>query len=243
MEIHAAREAKEAFQRAALPPTLPAPVAGMHFDAVYKPSSKDLLVGGDWYDAFQLPNGALAFSVGDVTGHGLEAAVLMSKLRQSFRAVAIRAAQFQNSDCGSIISSVEDIMLTEHSDFIASVFFGFLDATAQTLEYSNAGHPPPLLRRADGSIEELARGDTLLGLSAGVARTSTSISLAGASLLVAYTDGLIEASRDLLEGERRLRSAIAQWPAARVPQPAAYLLGEVVQPPAADDIAIFTIAF
>ncbi len=124
------------------------------FDAVYQPSSKDLLVGGDWYDAFPLSNGTLAVSVGDVNGHGLEAAVLMSKLRQSFRAVAMRAAQFQNRDPGSIISSVEDMMLMENPDFIASVFFCVLDPQRRTLEFSNAGHPPALLQRSDGSIEE-----------------------------------------------------------------------------------------
>ena len=243
MEIHAAREAKEAFQRAALPPKLPSPFSGMHFDAVYKPSSKDLLVGGDWYDAFQLSNGSLAFSVGDVTGHGLEAAVLMSKIRQSFRAVATRAAQFENNDCGSIISSVEDIMLAEHSDFLASVFFGILNADQRTLEFSNAGHPPPLIYRSSGSVEELSTGDTLLGLVDGAKRTSAKVSLDDAALLVAYTDGLVEATRNLLEGERALRDALRSWPAARVESPALHLLEKVVQPPAADDIAIFTVAF
>jgi PAS domain S-box-containing protein len=256
MEIHEARQAKDAletlyrhqhqvaesFQRAALPQALPSPHVGMQFDAVYRPSSKDLLVGGDWYDAFMLPNGAIAFSVGDVTGHGIEAAVLMSKLRQSFRAITIRAAQFQNRDPGSIVASVEEMMLMENSDLIASAFFGIVDAERHTLDFSNAGHPPPLLRRRNGSIEELRNGDALLGLSPDARRTSASVALSDATMLVCYTDGLIEASHSLFEGEARLRNAIEAWP-TRTTSPASALLTEVVQGPAADDIAIFTITF
>lgn len=257
MEIHAARQAKEAletlyrqqhqvaesFQQAALPRRLPSLIDGMRFDAVYKPSSKGLLVGGDWYDAFMLPSGAIAFGVGDVTGHGLEAAVLMSKLRQSFRAVTIRAAQFQNSDTGSIISSVEEMMLMENSDLIASVFFGIVDPERRALGFSNAGHPPPMLRRRDGSIEELSTGDALLGLSAGVRRTSASLALDEATMLVCYTDGLIEASHSLFEGETRLREAVKALPIARTAAPASTLLNGVVRAEAADDIAVFTIVF
>lgn len=257
MEIHEARQAKEAletlyrhqhhvaesFQQAALPRALPPPLAGMQFDAVYKPSSKDLLVGGDWYDAFLLPNGAMAFSVGDVTGHGVEAAVLMSKLRQSFRAVTIRAAQFQNRDPGSIIASVEEMILMENSDLIASVFFGIVDADRNTLNFSNAGHPPPLLRRRNGSIDELQNGDTLLGLPVDGRRTSASVALSDATMLVCYTDGLIEASHSLFEGEARLRNAIEACTIPHTANPASALLKDVVQAPAADDIAIFTITF
>lgn len=256
MEIHGARQAKEeiealyrqqrrvaeSFQQAALPPKLPR-IAGVHFDAVYQPSSSDLLVGGDWYDAFALSNRTIAVSVGDVTGHGLEAAVLMSKLRQAFRAVALRAAEFKNEDPGSIISSVEEMMLMENSEFMASVFFGILDLEKRTLEFSNAGHPPALLQRLDGSIEELLTGDTLLGLPTDPRRRSKRVSLVGAGALVCYTDGLIEASHNLFEGEARLRAVLSNRLLAGVANPASYLLQEVVQPPAADDVAIVAITF
>lgn len=257
MEIHEARQGKEAlealyrhqhqvaqtFQQAALPPALPPPIAGMQFDAVYKPSSENMLVGGDWYDAFMLPNGTVAFSVGDVTGHGVEAAVLMSKLRQSFRAITIRAAQFQNRDPGSIVASVEEMMLMENGDLIASAFFGILDPERHSLVFSNAGHPPPLLRRRNGSIEELRNGDALLGVLADGRRTSASVDLTDATMLVCYTDGLIEASRSLFEGEARLRNAIEAWPVDQTANRASTLLTKVVQAPASDDIAVFTVAF
>lgn len=255
MEVHVARQAKEAletlyrqqrqvaegFQRAALPAGLPAH-PDLRFEAIYQPGSTDLLVGGDWYDAFALADGTIAVSVGDVNGHGLEAAVLMSRLRQSFRAVAIRAAKFQNTDPASVISSVEEIMVTESPDCLASAFFGLLDSQSKTLRFSNAGHPPALLQRRDGSIDELWSGDTLLGVAPGAPRESRDISLQNAAWLVCYTDGLIEMSRDIAEGERRLQAAIRNC-SADATLSASNLLRRIVHAPAADDIAILTIAF
>lgn len=131
----------------------------------------------------------------------------------------------------------------ENSDLIASVFFGIVDPERRALGFSNAGHPPPMLRRRDGSIEELSTGDALLGLSAGVRRTSASLALDEATMLVCYTDGLIEASRSLFEGETRLREAVKALPIARTAAPASTLLNGVVRAEAADDIAVFTIVF
>lgn len=256
MEVHSARQAKEAletlyrqqrqvaesFQRAALPPALPE-FPGLRFDAIYQPGSRDLLVGGDWYDAFPLTDGTIAVCVGDVNGHGLEAAVMMSRLRQSFRAVAIRAAKYQNTDPASIISSVEEMMLMESPASLASAFFGLLDPQSATFCFSNAGHPPPFLQRSDGAIEALSTGDMLLGVTPDTPRSSNTVSIDKAALIACYTDGLIELSRDLFEGDRRVRSAIEAGLQARVSHPASLLLEQIVQGPAADDIAILTIAF
>ncbi len=255
MEIHEVRQANAAlealyrherqvatsFQEAALPEGLPT-LPGMSLDAVYQPSS-NLLVGGDWYDAFALSNGAVAIAVGDVTGHGLEAAVLMSKLRQSFRAVTIRAAQFENRDPGSIVASVEQTMLMENTDFTASVFFGIVDSELHVLEYSSAGHPPAVLLRLDGTVELLSNGDMLLGFPEAAPRTSAKVSLANAQALVCYTDGLTEASRDVFEGEARLHDAVKTWHVTSQAKPASHVLEEVVKTPAADDIAILTVTF
>lgn len=133
-------------------------------------------------------------------------------------------------------------MVMENADCIASVFFGILDPCKRLLTFSNAGHPPALLRRADRSLEELFTGDPLLGVQH-AARTSHAVSTVNASAIVCYTDGLIEASRNLFEGESRLCSAVEAWDVAHTEKPASYLLREVVQAPAADDIAIITIAF
>ncbi|MBV9269624.1 MAG: SpoIIE family protein phosphatase [Candidatus Eremiobacteraeota bacterium] len=256
MEIHHAREAQEAletlyrqqrevaetFQQAALPRSLPK-VPGIAFDAVYEPSSRELQVGGDWYDAFVLADGSVAICVGDVNGHGLDAAVLMSKLRQSVRAMTVRAAQFQNNDPASIITSVEDMMSIEDDDLMASAFFGIIDVRTRTMRFTNAGHPPALLLQRDGAIETLRSGDTPLGWRFDVERQSREISLGDASALVCYTDGLIEASRDLLEGERRLHAALRDCTAPSVAEPSRCLLRQILDDASPDDVAILTLAF
>lgn len=256
METHEAHQAQEAmeqlyrqqrlvaesFQQAALPRSLPR-VSGMRFDAVYEPSSREMQVGGDWYDAFTLPDGSVAICVGDVNGHGLEAAVLMSKVRQSVRAVAIRAAQFKNCDPVSVLGSVEEMMLMEDEDAMASAFFGIIDPVTRTMQFASAGHPPALLQRRDGSIEDLWSSGTPLGWRFDVERVARTISLSDAALLVCYTDGLIEASRDLLEGEQRLREAVRRCAALEIERPASVLLRAVIDAAPADDIAILTLAF
>ena len=256
METHEAHQAQEAmeqlyrqqrlvaesFQQAALPRSLPR-VSGMRFDAVYEPSSREMQVGGDWYDAFTLPDGSVAICVGDVNGHGLEAAVLMSKVRQSVRAVAIRAAQFKNCDPVSVLGSVEEMMLMEDEDAMASAFFGIIDPVTRTMQFASAGHPPALLQRRDGSIEDLWSSGTPLGWRFNVERVARTISLSDAALLVCYTDGLIEASRDLLEGEQRLREAVRRCAALEIERPASVLLRAVIDAAPADDIAILTLAF
>lgn len=256
METHEAHQAQEAmeqlyrqqrlvaesFQQAALPRSLPR-VSGMRFDAVYEPSSREMQVGGDWYDAFTLPDGSVAICVGDVNGHGLEAAVLMSKVRQSVRAVAIRAAQFKNCDPVSVLGSVEEMMLMEDEDAMASAFFGIIDPVTRTMQFASAGHPPALLQRRDGSIEDLWSSGTPLGWRFDVERVARTTSLSDAALLVCYTDGLIEASRDLLEGEQRLREAVRRCAALEIERPASVLLRAVIDAAPADDIAILTLAF
>ena len=129
----------------------------------------------------------------------------------------------------------------ENSDFTASVFFGVLHPERRTLEYSNAGHPPAALLQLDGSVEYLRTGDLLLGLPEAGPRTSAQVSLAKAKALFCYTDGLIEASRYVLEDEARLHEAIKNLPRSGVTTPAAHLLEEVLQTPAADDIAILAV--
>src|SRR5579872_6939726 len=135
------------------------------------------------------------------------------------------------------------MMLMENADLMASVFFGILDPRRQTLRFSNAGHPPPLLYRKDGSIEELLSGDLLLGLSAKPPRTTMTVALTNATSLVCYTDGLVEFSRNILEGEGHLRRAIEDWLQCRTGSLPSHLLRRVVRTLASDDIAILTIAF
>ena len=78
----------DTLQRALLPERLPVDDR-LAFDAAYLPGASEAIVGGDWYDAFRLPDGRIAFSIGDVAGHGLRAAIVMGEVRQAFRAAAL----------------------------------------------------------------------------------------------------------------------------------------------------------
>ncbi len=224
-----------AFQSAALPVSLPSR-EGLALDAVYEPGSSESLVGGDWYDAVRLRDGRLVLSVGDVAGSGLEAAVIMSGMRQAVRTVAHVYA-----DPVTILDAADRTLKNEHPERVVTAFVGVFDPVTRELAYALAGHPPPLLRRAGGAIEMLAAPELPLGLraraDAGAART---VRLEAGDLLVLYTDGVTEATRDVLEGERRLADAVGLADPAGA-HPARAIAARVLPERASDDVAILTL--
>jgi hypothetical protein len=227
--------ASVAFQNAALPALLPR-VPGLTFDAMYQAAGEHALVGGDWYDAFQLTDGRVVVSVGDVIGNGLGAAVTMAAVRQ-----AIRGAAQVFPDPAAVLDAADRALRSEQPDRIVTAFLGILDPLTLAFSYASAGHPPPLLRQPDGSIVELAATDLPLGLrNERAAGETVAVVLPAHALLVLYTDGLTEATRDLLEGERRLRAALARGDVRDAPAPAQALLRAVVTE-ASDDVAILTV--
>ena len=224
-----------AFQDAALPRTLPT-VPGLTFDAMYEAAGEDALVGGDWYDAFRLPDGRVVISVGDVGGSGLEAAVTMGAVRQTTRGAAQVFA-----DPAAVLDAADRALRSEQPDRIVTAVLGILDPLSLALSYASAGHPPPLLRRGDGSIVELAAIDLPLGLrNERTGGTNHFVMLSQGALLVLYTDGLTESTRDVLEGERRLRDALAREDIVRSARPAA-AIRRVVAAESSDDVAILTV--
>ncbi len=225
-----------AFQSAALPVSLPS-APGLVLDAVYEPGSSESLVGGDWYDAVRLRDGRLVLSVGDVAGSGLEAAVIMSGMRQAVRTVAHVYA-----DPVTILAAADRTLKNEHPERVVTAFVGVFDPVTRELAYALAGHPPPLLRRAGGAVEVLAAPELPLGLrgraGAGDART---VRLGAGDLLVLYTDGVTEATRDVIEGERRLAAAVAAVEPAAA-HPARAIAARVLPERASDDVAVLTLA-
>lgn len=197
----------ESYQRASLPATLPQ-IAGLRFDAQYRASTHELLVGGDWYDVFALPDRRVAVTIGDIAGHGLRAAVVMNKVQQSARAVALWEARTGVPDPVAVLDAMEQTLHAEDPELMATAIFGVIDLDARTLRYANAGHPPPLVRtRADGVHEERPSG-TPLGWKFGHARTTSTLSLDAVDVIVLYTDGVVEGSKDGLEGLQRLCEAV-----------------------------------
>jgi anti-sigma regulatory factor (Ser/Thr protein kinase) len=228
------RERSLAFQQAALPLLLPR-LPGIAFDAIYEAADGDAMIGGDWYDAFRLSDGRVVISVGDVIGSGLAAAVTMVATRQ-----AIRGAAQVFPEPAAVLDAADRALRSEQPDRIVTTFLGILDPLTLSFTYASAGHPPPLLRRPDGTIDELASADLPLGLRNDVPATgNVTIGLPQGSLLVLYTDGLTESTRDVLEGDRRLRSALERHDVHDAANPAEAIRRTVLDR-ASDDVAILT---
>jgi Stage II sporulation protein E (SpoIIE)/GAF domain len=231
-ERHVARS----FQDAALPRALPH-VPGLRLDVVYVPTERDVGIGGDWYDAFALRDGKLVVSIGDVAGKGVEAAALMSSLRQ-----AIRVAAYQGLDPAAILAATDEALANERPDRITTAFAGILDRD-WNLRYASAGHPPALLRAPDGALTGLGTGGPPLGLLAPNHLVREVAAIAPGSLLVLHTDGLTESTQDVVEGERRLHEALRDGAVVRAEHPARFVRDAVLRETASDDVAILTVRF
>ncbi|NML51556.1 SpoIIE family protein phosphatase [Streptomyces sp. R302] len=222
---------------------LPAPRPLVHHRAAvrYQPAVGALNVCGDWYDLVDLPgHGRTAVAVGDVVGHGLRAAGVMGQLRSALSAasrVADGPAQALEV-LGLYARSVDGA----ESTTAVSVF---IDWNTHTLTYSSAGHPPPVLRHPDGTVTFLDQAtDPPLGARPEhVARPQAHTSFAEGSVLVLYTDGLIERRReDIDTGLARLAESITRHGAANPDTIADTLLTDLI-PPAGltDDTALVVI--
>ena len=227
------RSTADALQRAMLPAQLPL-LANVKFSASYSAASESQRVGGDFYDAFELPDGRVALTIGDVTGHGLQAAVIMGEIRQ-----ALRAASFERADPSAILDRASRLLVASGRTLFVTAIFGVLDVQTGRFSYATAGDPPPLL--FDGTrVIRLASSGLPIGLREddGV---DFSLSLHAPCTLTLFTDGLIEFARDLDEGERRIEAAIRELSGTDTEHLAASIMKRVLgADEATDDIAILT---
>ncbi|MFJ9767764.1 SpoIIE family protein phosphatase [Streptomyces erythrochromogenes] len=175
-------------------------VPGLELSALYRPAARDDMVGGDWYDAYPLPAapgaaaaGALALTVGDITGHDMRAAALMGQVRSM-----LRQADHDHPGEGpeQALCALERACRRLHLPASGTAVHAHLTPAADghwRLRWSNAGHPAPLVVTADGAVETLVRHDVLLhhALRPGP-RTCDSRTLPPGSTLLLYTDGLVE---------------------------------------------------
>jgi serine phosphatase RsbU (regulator of sigma subunit)/anti-sigma regulatory factor (Ser/Thr protein kinase) len=189
-------------QRSMLPTGLSAP-SSVEVQHRYLPGSKLIEVGGDWYESIALPGGRVALVVGDVAGHGVRAAVTMGRLR-----TAIHTLAMLELPPAETLQQLNELMeeLGVREPHFATCVYAIFDAVAGTCEVASAGHLPPLLVRPDGTNEFL---DVLpappLGVVTGLIQSRV-LDVEDGSLLVLYTDGLVEKrSRDIDEGLGRLR--------------------------------------
>ncbi|MFI6054594.1 PP2C family protein-serine/threonine phosphatase [Streptomyces violascens] len=188
IEFQEARvELAVALQRELLPASLPE-LPGLHAAARYAPARHGLDIGGDWYDGFRLPDGALAFCIGDVQGHDVEAAVFMGQIRIGLRAVAATV-----SDPGEVLSRANDLLLSIDCDLFATCSFLRFDPATGELADARAGHVPAIWATADGACGvEDAAGGCPLGIVPGEVYPVTRRRLAGPGAFVLVTDGVVE---------------------------------------------------
>lgn len=225
-------------QQATLPTQL-ASVEGATLSAVYRPAESDLRVGGDWYDSFDLDDRRVLLTVGDVTGHGLQASIVMGKLRHAINVIAM----FERNPT-RILNAAERILLRRYPGSVATAFIAIVDSARDTITYANAGHPYPIARRADGSLQELRAEGLPVGLrSMGEDSSPVTESLGDTRMLVFYTDGLTDATHDTLAGEKLLRQAIASDVVFFVGSPARFIESFCVRTQSSDDLAVLTLNF
>lgn len=232
------------FQAAALPPRLPE-LPCLTFSALYEPAGLGHNIGGDFYDAFRLLDGRIVVSIGDVAGSGIDAAATMGALRQS-----IRAAAHINPEPRSLLRAADRSFDGQIRVNFATAFVAVLDPVTASMQYASAGHPPALLRRADGTVTALEGTDIPLGLemlqSENHAVTNRLL-LDPGSLLVLYTDGLTEANKDAVAGEAQLAELLGSLP---LDDESAALVAATVRnrvlgmtESSRDDVAILTVYF
>jgi PAS domain S-box-containing protein len=227
------RRIVEAFQQAFVPQQLPA-IDGLVIDAAYFPADEESRVGGDWYDALEFDDGEVILTVGDVTGHGLPAALSMAKVRQ-----AILGAALEARDPADVLARADRVFSLLGGDVIASAVVAFVDRRSRTLRYALAGHPPPIVARLH-EARFLPFGGTPLGTGLPGQLHTAEVVLAPDELLVLYTDGLIEAHRTVFEDEARLLAA-ARACAGGALDAAGIRDAVIGGTPTPDDVAILTL--
>jgi len=225
-----------AFQNASLP-SIPARIGTLAISALYRPGTSEMEIGGDWYDAFRLPDGRVIVSIGDVMGKGLAASVIMSKMRQ-----AIRTAAQIHVESAAMLDAADKSLRMENPEAIVTAFIGIIDEVEHCLRYANAGHPPPYVRAPDGNVHVLPGTGLPLGLRLREeSADSNCIELQAGSMLVLYTDGLTESTHDFAEGERRLLAALQDQAVELAPEPAREIGNAVLGAAGRDDVAILTV--
>jgi predicted ester cyclase len=172
-------------QQASLPKEVPE-LEGWQIAPFYQPARE---VGGDFYDFFELPNGRLGIVVGDATGKGVPAALVMASARSMIRVVA------QNSQSpGDVLRRVNDSLVTDiPPNMFVTCFYAVLDPKSGDLSYANAGQDLPYLRRVGGDAEELRARGMPLGMMPGMGYEENEIVLEEGEAALFYSDGLVEA--------------------------------------------------
>jgi len=192
-------------QRSLLPQSVPQ-LSGLELGAAYESSAR-VEVGGDVYDFMELPDGRLAVALGDVTGHGIEAAADMAMAKFVFRSLAR-----EHAEPSDFLQSANDVIVGEIAPgkFITMVYV-VIDPRTGDMAVAGAGHPEPRIVAADGAVTSLDAHGLVLGVELGQDYEDVHAKLATGDAVVLYTDGVIEARLEgELYGQDRLDRVLAE---------------------------------
>jgi sigma-B regulation protein RsbU (phosphoserine phosphatase) len=192
-------------QRSLLPRSVPQ-LQGLELGDAYESSAR-VEVGGDVYDFVSLADGRLAVALGDVTGHGIEAAADMAMAKFVFRSLAR-----EHPEPADFLQSANDVITGEIAPgkFITMLYL-VIDGETGTFAAAGAGHPPPRLISANGSVSALDARGLVLGVEPGQRYEAVAGSLAAGEAVVLYTDGVLEARRGReLYGVERLDRLLSE---------------------------------
>jgi serine phosphatase RsbU (regulator of sigma subunit)/HAMP domain-containing protein len=221
---------------------LPDSVPHVRFARVYRSATEAARVGGDFYDLFEIEHDRVGVTIGDVSGKGLDAAVLTSMIKNTIRAQATDPGKTP----AEVLRTTNIVFLrSSQPEVFATVFFGLLDTSTGRLSYCNAGHTAGVVRDPGGAVTLLPSNSTLVGGLPDAVFENAEARLAPGALLFLHTDGVTEARRDHeLFGTRRVLDLIGElesgdpWvAAARVAQSAAEFAGGRLT----DDLAILAV--
>jgi sigma-B regulation protein RsbU (phosphoserine phosphatase) len=212
----------------------------------YRPAGAYQQVGGDWYDAFQQPDGATLLVIGDVVGHDVDAAAAMGQIRSILRGLACDRPESP----ARILTRVDRVLTTLGVPTLATALLARIEQPAELagaglrrLLFSSAGHLPPLLLHPDGTVLQLnSPPERLLGSGSAGARSDQEVLLGPGDTVVFYTDGLIEHGRTGIdEGLARLTRQLTEVAGLPLEDLCDRLLDRIVTGRADDDIAILTL--
>lgn len=197
------RETREMLQTALLGVVREIP--GVRFGHLYRSATRRARVGGDFYELLVIDDGHVGVLMGDVSGNGLEAASLAALVKTTVKIHAL--------DLGSpaaVLAKANHVLLGECDSYsFVTAFYGVFDTVTGELTYCSAGHPPALLRRAEGETAALREGSPILGAYADLEYVDRATCLTNGDTLLLYTDGLTEARREREQfGEQRLISLV-----------------------------------
>jgi sigma-B regulation protein RsbU (phosphoserine phosphatase) len=226
--------------QAQLFPRESAELAALELHGICRPART---VSGDYYDFLPMDSDKIGLAVGDVSGKGISAALLMATIHSAVRAYSLEAAvvpalpasvgsgtayhgsalAYANGDLSpaALMSLLNrQLYRSTPSEKYATLFFGTYDGHGRTVNYCNAGHLPPLVLHADGTTSRLDVGGTVVGLFDGVNYDETQVALSPGDIFVAYSDGVTEPENDFGEfGEARLVELVREnrnLPLARI---------------------------